>query len=47
VLGSGVHAPLVFSVAYLWGKTTPSRTNRCLALLKASYFAGILALLVA
>jgi geranylgeranylglycerol-phosphate geranylgeranyltransferase len=47
VLGIGVHLPLVFSLAYLWRKTTPSRVSRCLALLKASYFAGILAFLVA
>jgi hypothetical protein len=46
VLGFGVHLPLVFTVAYLWRKNTPSRVSLCLALLKASYFAGILALVI-
>jgi geranylgeranylglycerol-phosphate geranylgeranyltransferase len=46
VLGFGVHLPLLFTVAYLWRKTTPAHVSRCLALLKASYSAGILALVI-
>jgi geranylgeranylglycerol-phosphate geranylgeranyltransferase len=47
VLGSGVVAPLLFAPIYLWQDAHPARVSRCLALLKASYFAGMLALLVA
>ena len=47
MVGSGVVAPLLFASFYLWQNASPARVSRCLALLKASYFAGIVALLVA
>ncbi|CAN5538339.1 geranylgeranylglycerol-phosphate geranylgeranyltransferase [soil metagenome] len=43
----GVNAPLFFTTIYLWHDASPQRVSRCLALLKGSYFAGILALLLA
>ncbi|MBV7327543.1 geranylgeranylglycerol-phosphate geranylgeranyltransferase [Chloroflexi bacterium TSY] len=43
----GVIGPLLYTIIYLEQNTTPSRVQRCLALLKGSYFVGILALLLA
>ncbi len=43
----GVTAPLAYTVAVLARDARPPRPSRCLALLKASYFAGLLALLLA
>ncbi|MCX6047571.1 MAG: geranylgeranylglycerol-phosphate geranylgeranyltransferase [Chloroflexi bacterium] len=43
----GVNGPLFFTTIYLWHDASPQRVSRCLALLKGSYFAGILALLLA
>lgn len=43
----GVSIPLFFTFFYLRWQTTSLRTSRCLALLKGSYFAGLLALIVA
>ncbi len=42
----GVSLPLTFTTVYLWHDASPQRVSRCLALLKGSYFAGILALLL-
>jgi geranylgeranylglycerol-phosphate geranylgeranyltransferase len=47
VITLGVQAPLLFSLAYLWSDQRPRRVSRCLALLKGSYFAGIVALILA
>jgi hypothetical protein len=47
VMVAGVHLPLLFTIIYLRHDIAPSRVSRCLALLKGSYFAGILALLLA
>lgn len=41
----GVAAPLLFTLIYLKRDAAPNRVARCLALLKGSYFVGILALL--
>ncbi len=43
----GIHAPLVFTTVYLARDASQPRVSRCLSLLKGSYFAGILALLLA
>jgi geranylgeranylglycerol-phosphate geranylgeranyltransferase len=43
----GVQAPLLFSLVYLWPDQRPQRVSRCLALLKGSYFVGMLALFLA
>lgn len=42
----GMWLPLCFTVTALWQNTNPSRVSQCLALLKGSYFVGILALLL-
>jgi geranylgeranylglycerol-phosphate geranylgeranyltransferase len=42
----GLWLPLGFTISYLWHNATPTRVRRCLALLKGSYFIGILALLL-
>ena len=42
----GVSLPLVFTTFSLWHDASPQRVSYCLALLKGSYFAGILALLL-
>jgi len=47
IIGLGVDTPLLFTTYYLWQDAQPQRVSRCLALLKGSYFAGLLALLVA
>lgn len=47
VIALGVHAPLLYTVYQLRQKVTPQRVSHCLALLKGSYFAGLLALLLA
>ena len=47
VVNLGVSAPLLFTTFYLWQETSPQRISRCLALLKGSYFAGLVALLLA
>jgi geranylgeranylglycerol-phosphate geranylgeranyltransferase len=47
VMTAGVFFPLVWTVQALWQQGTPSQVSRCLAVLKGSYFAGILALLLA
>lgn len=47
VMSVGLYAPLLYTIIYLRKDASPPRVARCLALLKASYFAGILALLVA
>lgn len=44
---SGVVAPLLFTVVSLWRQVTVCRVRRCLQLLKASYFVGLAALLLA
>lgn len=44
---AGVTAPLVYTAVTLQRTPTPAHVSRCLALLKSSYFAGILALLLA
>lgn len=43
----GVDAVLIYAVIYLWRDASPRRVSHCLALLKGSYFAGLLALLLA
>lgn len=43
----GVDGVLLYSLLTLYRQLTPDRVSRCLALLKASYFAGILALILA
>jgi geranylgeranylglycerol-phosphate geranylgeranyltransferase len=43
----GVTLPLLGSALYLWNDASAMRTRRALRLLKASYFAGIAALLLA
>lgn len=43
----GVSLPLLYTVAALWHDTSPAQVSRCLALLKGSYFVGLLALMVA
>jgi geranylgeranylglycerol-phosphate geranylgeranyltransferase len=43
----GVVAPLLFTVVHLWREVTVGRVRRCLRLLKASYFVGLAALLLA
>lgn len=47
VVNLGVSAPLWFTTIYLWQESNPQRISRCLALLKGSYFAGLVALLLA
>ena len=47
VVELGIGAPLVFATVYLWRDAHSHRVSRCLALLKGSYFAGLLALLLA
>jgi len=47
VISLGVSVPLVFTTVYLWQDASPQRVSRCLALLKGSYFAGLVALLLA
>ena len=47
VMAVGVVGPLVGGVIYLWRDAQPQRVSRVLALLKGSYFAGLLALLLA
>jgi geranylgeranylglycerol-phosphate geranylgeranyltransferase len=41
---AGVTLPLCYSALHLWSNAAPQRVSRCLALLKGSYFAGLLAL---
>ena len=43
----GVLAPTLFTVGFLWRDASPARVTFCLRLLKASYFIGLAALLVA
>jgi geranylgeranylglycerol-phosphate geranylgeranyltransferase len=43
----GVVGPLLFAVVHLWRQVTVRRVRRCLRLLKASYFVGLAALLLA
>ncbi len=43
---AGVTLPLVYSALHLWSNAAPQRVSPCLALLKGSYFAGLLALLL-
>lgn len=47
VIALGIHCPLLYTVHHLRQKVTPQRVSHCLALLKGSYFAGLLALLLA
>lgn len=47
LIQSGVVAPLLFTVVHLWQQVTIRRVRRCLRLLKASYFVGLAALLLA
>ncbi len=47
LINAGVNMPLFYTTIYLWQDASPRRVSRCLALLKGSYFAGILALLLA
>lgn len=47
LLAVGVALPLLTSTLYLWRDQAPARASRCLAVLKASYFVGIAALVVA
>lgn len=47
IIGLGVDGVLIYAVAYLWADASPVRVSHCLALLKGSYFAGLLALLLA
>jgi len=42
----GVGGPLLYTIKNLWQENEHSQISRCLALLKGSYFAGILALLL-
>lgn len=44
---AGIQLPLFFTVWTLWRSTDLSRVKRCLRLLKLSYVAGVLALLLA
>jgi geranylgeranylglycerol-phosphate geranylgeranyltransferase len=43
----GLLIPLVFTISFLWLDASPGRVTLCLRLLKASYFVGLVALLVA
>lgn len=43
----GIHLPLFFTVATLWCNPDPPHVRRCLRLLKGSYLAGLLALVLA
>lgn len=47
VIALGVDGALIYAVIYLWRDASPARVSHCLALLKGSYFAGLLALLLA
>ena len=47
IISLGVSAPLLFTTFYLWQDASPRRVSRCLALLKGSYFAGLIALVLA
>ncbi len=47
VMALGVDGALIYAVVYLWRDASPDRVSHCLALLKGSYFAGLLALLLA
>ena len=47
IIGLGVDGALIYAAIYLWADARPSRVSHCLALLKGSYFAGLLALLLA
>lgn len=47
ILTLGVSLPLFYTVYSLWQDSSPTRVSRCLALLKGSYFAGLVALILA
>jgi geranylgeranylglycerol-phosphate geranylgeranyltransferase len=46
LIALGVWLPLCFTVIYLWRNASPARVRWCLALLKGSYFIGMLAFLL-
>lgn len=46
LMALGMWLPLGFTVIALWQDTKPAHVSQCLALLKSSYFVGILALLL-
>jgi len=47
VMTGGVIGPLLFTLLSLWPEAPPLQVRRALRLLKGSYFAGIVALLLA